>query len=126
MQADTWVGVNDGSVTGARSCNETWLVTSQTGNAFSGAFQRTPGNSDVCARSGEINGEVFADGTISVSHSGTGVSGGCPLVSGDTTYRGVVSPAGNITAGRIIVIRCPAGRGTIDYRFTQSVTLSRR
>lgn len=125
-QADTWVGVDDGSITGGRSCNETWLITSQLGNTFSGVFQRAPGNSDVCARSGEISGNVNADGNFSVSYSGTGVSGGCPIVSGDTLYRGVVSASGNITAGRVIVIRCPSGRGTADLRYTQSLTLTRR
>jgi hypothetical protein len=124
-QADTWVSL-DGSVTGARTCSETWLITSQTNDRFSGAFQRTPGSSDACARSGTISGSVLSEGTIELGHSDTGVSGGCPLVSGDPVFRGVLSQAGNITAGTIIVLRCPFGNGTIDYRYTTSVAVSRR
>lgn len=124
-QADTWVSL-DGSVTGGRTCNEAWLITYQNGGAFSGAFQRTQGSSDVCARSGDLSGSVLTDGTIGIIHSGTGTTGGCPVLSGDLTYRGVLSPAGNITAGTIIVLRCPFRGGEIDYRFTESVTLSRR
>lgn len=124
-QADTWVAL-DGTQPGGRACNEAWLITAQTNDRFSGVFQRTQGNSDVCARSGDINGSVLPSGNIEIRYSGTGVSGGCPVISGDQTRRGVLSPAGNITAGTIVVIRCPFGRGEIDLRYTTSVTLSRR
>lgn len=124
-QADTWVAV-DGTQPGGRACNEAWLVTNQTGAAFTGQFQRTQGNSDVCARAGAINGTISPDGRIVVLHSGVGVAGGCPILSGDPSFSGVLSPAGNITAGTIITLRCPFGRGEIDLRFTTSVTLTRR
>jgi hypothetical protein len=124
-EADTWVST-DGTVTGSRTCNETWLVTSQTGDTFSGAFQRTPGSSDICARSGTIRGLVGMSGSIELNHNDTGTTNECVQISGGTAYVGVLSQAGNITAGAIIVLRCPFGRGTIDYRFTTSVAVSRR
>lgn len=124
-QADTWVSV-DGTRPGGRSCNEAWLVTSQVDSFFSGSFQRTQGNSDVCARSGNIEGRAEASGIFSVSYSATGVAGGCQLIGGDQVRRGVVSPNGNVTAGTVLILRCPDGRGTIDLRYTTSVTVSRR
>lgn len=124
-QADTWVAL-DGTLPGSRTCNEAWLITSENQGEFAGNFQRTPGSSDVCARSGVISGSALPGGNIAAIHTSTGVAGGCQQVSGDSMIRGVLSTAGNITAGAIVVLRCPAGRGTIDYRFTTSITLSRR
>lgn len=124
-QADTFVNI-DGTQPGGRTCNESWLITSQTGGAFSGAFQRTAGNSDVCSRAGAINGTVTTTGAIDITHSGTGVAGGCAWVAGNQFFSGVLSPAGNITAGTLLVIRCASGRGTVDVRYTTSVSLSRR
>jgi hypothetical protein len=122
--SDTWVG--NETVTGSRVCNETWLITSQTGGAFSGAYQSTPGSLPDCARSGNINGSVLVSGEMEVRHSGSGLSSSCVLIGGGGPFTGVLSPAGNITAGVIHFQRCPFRGGTIDYRVTSGVTLSRR
>lgn len=122
---ETYVSL-DGSVTGARTCSENWLITSQTGGAFSGAYQRVPGSDKGCALSGSINGSVLTGGTIQFAHGDEGTTGSCTFLSGDVQSQGVLSASGNITAGEIAVVRCPFGRGTIDVRFTIGFTLSRR
>lgn len=124
-QADTYVD-NDGRNPGGRTCNESWLITSQQGGVFSGAFQRTAGSSDVCSRSGTVSGSVLVSGEIQFDHTGTGVSGGCAYVAGNQPFSGVLSAAGNITAGTLLILRCPRGNGTVDVRFTTSVSVSRR
>lgn len=127
VQSDTWVSA-DGSVTGARTCNETWLITSQVANSFTGNFQRTPGSDDACARSGDIVGTAETDGTFSLEYRNVGAGGDCVAIpAGSYAFRGVVSAAGNVTAGVIFpILRCPYGRGTIDFRFTRSVVMTRR
>lgn len=123
--SDTWVST-DGSVTGSRGCNETWLITSQTDGAFAGNFQTTPGTLADCALSGTVRGSVLVSGEIEFGHGDTGTTSQCVVVSDNVPARGVVSTNGNITAGYIVLLRCPYRGGTIDYRFTHSVSLSRR
>lgn len=123
--ADTWVST-DGSVTGSRTCNENWLISAQSLSTFSGNFQATPGSLADCARSGTVRGTVLTDGSIQFGKGDTGVMSQCVLLSADTPAQGVVSLAGNLTAGFVVLLRCPFRGGTIDYRFTSSYTLSRR
>lgn len=123
--AATWVST-DATVTGSRTCNETWLITAQSDGSFSGAFQSTPGTSAVCAVSGDIRGTVGLNGSLTLGQGNTGTMSACTAIGLNPSAIGVLSAAGNITAGFIVMLRCPFGRGTIDYKYTSSFTLSRR
>lgn len=124
--ANTWIA--EGPITGSRTCSETWLITAQSGGAFSGAFQTTPGTAPECARSGSIEGNVSQDGTLSFRFgSGSGISTTeCVRIAGPRDFQGLVSPNGAITAGSVIVLRCPFRGGQLDYQYTTGYTLNRR
>jgi hypothetical protein len=129
---DTWSGA-DGSVTGFRYCNANWLITSQNGPTFAGNFQGTPGTVGTpgtlseCARSGVLDGQLRELRNVTINETGPGVMKNCVhLESPDTTIRGVASEPGKFRGVAILLLRCPLGGGTIDYRFAHAVDMTRR
>lgn len=125
VASDTWVST-DGSVVGSRTCNETWLVTSQSVETFTGAFQSTPGSLDDCAMAGTLRGTVSPIGSMTIDHGNSGLAKQCTVVGFLPSLLGVLSVNGNITAGAVTTLRCQYRGGLIDYRLTHSVALSRR
>ena len=130
---DFWNSV-DGSVYGDRQCNAAWRVTSQNGPTFAGTFEVTPGTLGTpgtlsdCARSGVLDGLLGPlRNNVTINDTGTGVMKECVhLESPDTTIRGNVNQAGHVNGFASLLLRCPFRGGTIDYRFTHGVDMTRR
>lgn len=97
---------------GARSsntCNQTWIVTTQTGGDFSGTYQLSGGTTSACSDAGTLSGSVATSGALSalrfVGQPQTGATV-CTRISGDGSYSGVVSGAANLTAQSTDALRC--------------------
>ena len=127
-----WVGtytiatVNRG--TGLRSsntCNESWIVTIQTGGQFSGTFQLSAGTTITCAQSGTLFGTVSTTGALSrLIHSVTLGSLPCPRILGDGTMSGIASSTG-VTAQATDRVRC-TDILTYETDRTLTITLNKR
>jgi hypothetical protein len=109
-------------------CDETWVITSQTGASFSGTFQLAGGTTSTCAQSGNVGGTVSASGAVSgLTHSvALGVLSQCTRVSGDGVMTGVVSNASALTAQCTDRLRCTVGSVTSDNDRTLSLSLNKR
>jgi hypothetical protein len=125
--AETWVVT--GFPTGARTCNMTWLVTGQDAGAFMGTYQSSPGTADECGDAGTLDGNVSLSGGVGIHLHSTNSGGQCVLLSdiASTTYVGVVSSTGALTAQRVYSLRCAQPRGgSFDYRVTDTVSMNQR
>ena len=72
--AGTFTGAGTVTLTGERlttQCTEIWAITSQSGNQFSGNWQRSGGN---CAQAGTFSGTISPTGAL--SNVSFGVSSG--------------------------------------------------
>jgi len=120
------VQVNTGLRT-SNTCNQTLIVSSQTGERFSGTFQLTGGTTSTCAQSGEVAGSVSATGAVSglTFSVSLGNISQCTRVSGDSALSGVVNSS-SLTAQSTERIRCVVGGLTTDNDRTLSLLLNKR
>jgi hypothetical protein len=103
-------------------CTDTWFVTAQTGDQFSGTYQSAGGTTVSCATSGTFSGSVSTSGTLTSLMATPLVGGnvGCVRVNGDGIFAGFAS-ASLITAQRADQLRCTS----VTSLFTSIVTMDR-
>jgi hypothetical protein len=105
----------------SNTCNESWIVTTQTGGRFSGTFQLSGGTAITCAQSGTFFGSVSTNGALSgLTHSVMLGSLPCSRISGDGTLNGFASSI-TVTAQATDVVRCT---NVFTYEADRTLTLA--
>ena len=114
--------------TGLRSshaCNESWIVTIQTGGQFLGTFQLSAGTTITCAQSGTLFGTVSTTGALSgLTHSIALGSLPCSRIIGDGMMKGIASSTA-VTAQATDRVRC-TNIFTYETDRTLTLTMSKR
>jgi hypothetical protein len=102
----TWSTTVAGGVTNV--CNNSWLVTSQSGAAFSGTWQTLGGNPfpTACASAGTLTGTVSQPNAISGLVFTSTVGAGCTRTVGDGRFSGALSGS-VITVQMFDTVQCP-------------------
>lgn len=112
-------------------CNQSWVITSQSGGRFSGTWQSSGGTIASCAQAGTLTGTVSASGQISDLQFGASVGTAppsgftCTRVSGSEVFAGIASNA-SITAQAADRLRCSGAGGTADLERTMDLSMTRR
>jgi hypothetical protein len=120
----TWTEVLTSSfTTNPVTCNALWSVTRQSEGPFSGRYQHT-GDHFRCGGNGPLNGTVTLSGDIEfVANKPVG----CAVTGGSTTYFGVVSSTGAVTAHVTYTVHCDVSPyPPLDYRVDGTYTMNRR
>jgi hypothetical protein len=115
---------SDGEARGTTSCEETWIIRSQSGGSFSGTFQST--GSGTCAQSGTLSGTVSFTGAISdlTFSSGIGDNPACTRGADNARYAGTLTAKG-ITAQGSDRMQCAFPRAVATAERTISLTMTR-
>ena len=115
---------SDGQPRATTSCEETWIIRSQSGGSFSGTFQST--GSGTCAQSGTLNGTISFTGAISdlTFSSAVGDNPECTRSSDNVRYAGTLSAKG-ITAQAGDRMQCAFTRGSATAERSISITMTR-
>lgn len=109
---------------GGVTCNQTWLIGSQSAGTFSGTYQSA---GTGCADAGTINGTVSSDGVVAfVLKTSMPSAIVCTRTSGDGVYNGVVSPGGALTAQRTESLHCTFSNQTFDRDVSATFAMNRR
>jgi hypothetical protein len=116
---------SDGEGRGTITCEETWIIRSQSGASFAGTFQSS--GSGTCVQSGTLSGTLTFAGAISDLTFSTAVGDNplCTRSSASARYSGMMSATG-ITAQAGDELQCSFARSTTTAERTISIAMTRR
>lgn len=119
-----WGGTGTFSAGGlSNTCNETWIVSGQTGGLFTGTWQSSGGTLASCGQAGSLSGSVSAEGVIDNLTFGVSVGqipAGCSRVAGDGVFKGSMTST-TLTVQALDTIRC-SGLPDVQRSITLSMT----
>lgn len=113
---------------GTNVCDQSWVVTSQTGGTFTGTFQSSGGTLVACAQAGTFTGVITTSGTLQSLDFDValGAASGCTRISGSATLTGVVSATGALTAQGADALRCTVNGVALEADRTISLEMAKR
>lgn len=100
------------------TCNSVWIFTEQDGNTFRGTNQ-------TCTFSVNMWAITFPDGRVEVG-AGSVFPRACVVAAGDTTFRGFLSDAGNVTVRQEVTLNCTSFGQPYTTTQVATYTMTRR
>lgn len=106
------------------SCNQTWLITSQTGGTFSGTFQITGGTG--CSQAGTISGAITSTNAItSLGVVSNTVSNGAVCTDSNSVTTGLLSGR-TMNVQKSFTRNCTSPPPAVTFAESQTISMTKQ